>query len=572
MRSSAKRRSPRRRASLLSRCAVLRAQSCASRASSSIDEALRARGGAARRSSTRARADASPADAAAATRRATLIGAYEDMSRLFPAQRLQRQRALAGRRARGRRVLAVRRRARSRRRRCALLRRRWRRASRPARWRSRSPRSARRLAATRGRPRRRPRAGWPRPRRRHAPPHRRLPRSAACADARIRREVLPDALRITLELDREVPFYDERHRRPAARVRRSAEHARGRGAQGRDARRSPTTSCGRCASAASRTRARASCSTCSGAARYSVYTLYNPYRIVIDFERARARAEPAAPATAATRATARRAPATPTVSAASRDRRDRRSVAAAATGRAAERRRRLLAVAPARARRRAHRDRSRPWRPRSRRARCTGSNEAELVLDVALRLEKLLLKQPGVEVVLTRRTNAFVAARGAHGDRQPRRRRSVPVDSRQRQRRRAARGVETYFLNFAPNPEAEAIAARENAGSRRTMRSLPDIVQGDRAQQQDRRVARLRVDGPGVAVRAAAAGRTSSARNLGVKQAPFMVLIGATMPSVLAEISFMTNRQEATLLKTAKYRAADRRGAAHGRHEVSAGR
>jgi N-acetylmuramoyl-L-alanine amidase len=43
-------------------------------------------------------------------------------------------------------------------------------------------------------------------------------------------------------------------------------------------------------------------------------------------------------------------------------------------------------------------------------------------------------------------------------------------------------------------------------------------------------------------------------RNLGVKQAPFMVLIGATMPSILAEISFVTNRQEASLLRTGQYR------------------
>jgi N-acetylmuramoyl-L-alanine amidase len=48
----------------------------------------------------------------------------------------------------------------------------------------------------------------------------------------------------------------------------------------------------------------------------------------------------------------------------------------------------------------------------------------------------------------------------------------------------------------------------------------------------------------------------TQARNLGVKQAPFMVLIGATMPSVLAEMSFLTNRQEAMLLKTAAYRQA----------------
>ena len=46
----------------------------------------------------------------------------------------------------------------------------------------------------------------------------------------------------------------------------------------------------------------------------------------------------------------------------------------------------------------------------------------------------------------------------------------------------------------------------------------------------------------------------SKTRNLGVKQAPFMVLVGATMPSILAEISFLTNRDEGALLKTEKYR------------------
>src|SRR4029450_5458419 len=50
------------------------------------------------------------------------------------------------------------------------------------------------------------------------------------------------------------------------------------------------------------------------------------------------------------------------------------------------------------------------------------------------------------------------------------------------------------------------------------------------------------------------ASRNKTLRDLGVKQAPFVVLIGAVMPSVLAEISFVTNRQESTLLKTGAYR------------------
>jgi N-acetylmuramoyl-L-alanine amidase len=45
-----------------------------------------------------------------------------------------------------------------------------------------------------------------------------------------------------------------------------------------------------------------------------------------------------------------------------------------------------------------------------------------------------------------------------------------------------------------------------------------------------------------------------TARNLGVKQAPFMVLIGATMPSALVEISFLTNEHEGALLRTSGYR------------------
>ena len=124
-----------------------------------------------------------------------------------------------------------------------------------------------------------------------------------------------------------------------------------------------------------------------------------------------------------------------------------------------------------------------------------------------------------------------------------------------------ARGIETYFLNFASNPEAAAVAARENSASAQAMHSLPDIVQGDRAEQQDRRVARLRRHGAAGDGRAAGDARTSELQDLGVKQAPFVVLIGAAMPSVLAEISFVTNKQEGAAAEDRRLPAADRRGA-----------
>jgi len=182
-----------------------------------------------------------------------------------------------------------------------------------------------------------------------------------------------------------------------------------------------------------------------------------------------------------------------------------------------------------------------------------GVSEADVVLDVAMRLERLLVNQPGVEVVLTRRANVF-----------------VPLEERTAMANRAgadlflsihanaseddrARGIETYFLNFASNPAAEAIAARENAASARTMRQLPDIVKAialNNKLDESRDFASL--------VQSAMMERLKrgnrSVKDLGVKQAPFMVLIGATMPSILAEISFLTNAQESALLRGTAYR------------------
>ena len=105
-----------------------------------------------------------------------------------------------------------------------------------------------------------------------------------------------------------------------------------------------------------------------------------------------------------------------------------------------------------------------------------GLNEADLTLDVALRLEKLLQKEPGVEVVLTRRTDVFIPLeeRTAIANRESADLfLSIHANS---SRNTAAQGIETYFLSFASTPEAEAVAARENSASEREMHQLPDII------------------------------------------------------------------------------------------------
>jgi len=180
-------------------------------------------------------------------------------------------------------------------------------------------------------------------------------------------------------------------------------------------------------------------------------------------------------------------------------------------------------------------------------------SEAELVLDIALRLETLLLQQAEMEVVLTRRTNEYIAL-----DERTEIANRVSADlflsiHANASANPAARGIETYFLNFALDPQAEAVAARENAASGKSMNSLPSIVKAitlnnklNESRDFATSIQRSMVSGlrPG----------NKTLRDLGVKQAPFVVLIGASMPSVLAEISFVTNSQEGRLLKTPAYR------------------
>src|SRR4029077_6129543 len=116
-----------------------------------------------------------------------------------------------------------------------------------------------------------------------------------------------------------------------------------------------------------------------------------------------------------------------------------------------------------------------------------------------------------------------------------------------------AHGIETYFLNFATNPEAEAVAARENAASGQAMHSLPDIVKAIALNNKINESRDFAATVQKSMVKHLNS-KTHSVRDLGVTQAPSVVLIGAGMPSVPAEISFLTNNQDGTLLKSQNYR------------------
>ncbi len=191
-------------------------------------------------------------------------------------------------------------------------------------------------------------------------------------------------------------------------------------------------------------------------------------------------------------------------------------------------------------------------------AQANGLTEADLVLDVALRLEALL-REEGVDVVLTRRTATFVPLeeRTAIANREGA---DMFVSIHANASPRAATaGIETYFLNFATNQQAEALAARENATSAKTMGTLSSLLTAIAMNNKLAESRELASMVQTALVRALSAKRRS-VKSLGVKQAPFVVLIGAQMPSILAEIGFITNRAEATALKAPAGREAVAQG------------
>jgi N-acetylmuramoyl-L-alanine amidase len=182
-----------------------------------------------------------------------------------------------------------------------------------------------------------------------------------------------------------------------------------------------------------------------------------------------------------------------------------------------------------------------------------GLTEAQLVLDVALRLQKLLEKEPGVEVVLTRSTDVYVPLEERTEIANRHRADMFLSIHANASRNTAAKGVETFFLSFASSPDAEAVAARENSASTRDMHHLSDLVKKitfNNKLDESRDLAGMVHD----ALVANLRKTNKEIRGRGVKKAPFVVLIGAEMPSVLAEISFLSNRQELALLKSSAYK------------------
>lgn len=182
-----------------------------------------------------------------------------------------------------------------------------------------------------------------------------------------------------------------------------------------------------------------------------------------------------------------------------------------------------------------------------------GLLEKDLVLDVSKRLGKLLKARLGAEVVFTRRDDTFIPleTRTAIANReQADLFVSVHANSSHDP---DARGVETYYLNFTSSPEALEVAARENAASDKSIHELQDLVKKIALKEKIEESREFASDVQS-SLHSGLAVKNAAERDRGVKKAPFVVLIGANMPSILAEISFISNPADEKRLKTQDYR------------------
>ena len=181
-----------------------------------------------------------------------------------------------------------------------------------------------------------------------------------------------------------------------------------------------------------------------------------------------------------------------------------------------------------------------------------GLREKDLVLDISRRVSKLLVSE-GFEVLMTRNKDVFVpleertAIANSNGaDLFV----SIHVNASRSSR---PRGIETYYLNLATTPDAAEVAARENASTTRRLSELNELLQkvmNNSKIEESRELARH------VQTQMATGlfKSTRDSRNRGVKTAPFYVLLGARVPSVLVEVAYLSNRKDEQLLNDSAYR------------------
>jgi N-acetylmuramoyl-L-alanine amidase len=182
----------------------------------------------------------------------------------------------------------------------------------------------------------------------------------------------------------------------------------------------------------------------------------------------------------------------------------------------------------------------------------SGIMEKDVVLDIARRLRDLMRQERQWRVTLTRDTDVFIPleertalanAKGADLFV------SIHANSAERPE---AHGIETYFLDLASDEQSMRVAARENATTVSKVSDLQRILQDLQMTSKRNESSLLAGSVQQALVQVPKGGKNG--RDLGVKHAPFVVLMGAGMPSILVETGFISNPGEERKLADPKYR------------------
>lgn len=193
----------------------------------------------------------------------------------------------------------------------------------------------------------------------------------------------------------------------------------------------------------------------------------------------------------------------------------------------------------------------------------SGLREKDIVLNIAKMLKTTLERETGCQVLLTRSTDRYLtlAERTAFANAK---KADVFVSVHANaSENRSLGGVETYFLNLASDPQAARVAALENASAHKRMSDLQSILKDLVLKSKTNESSRLAHDVQNRIVTRLRE-RYKDTRDLGVKQAPFLVLVGAEMPAILVETAFLSNEQEEVRLADTDFQNTLSRGIAAG--------
>ena len=182
-----------------------------------------------------------------------------------------------------------------------------------------------------------------------------------------------------------------------------------------------------------------------------------------------------------------------------------------------------------------------------------GIHEKRVVLEISRLLAKKIKAELGLEVILTRNKDRFLTLEERTAFANTKNADLFISIHTNASRDRRAYGIETYFLNLATDEEAIRVAAMENATSTKNISDLQKILNDLMQNAKINESSRLAAYVQSAMIRHLKNKRYSRVKSKGVKQAPFYVLLGAQMPSILIETSFISNSRECKRLVNPRY-------------------